>query len=83
MREGNMKKANALEIDLNDELLPEYDLSQLQVRRLGPGRQQFAGNVVRLEPDVATVFRDAAAVNEALRLLIKLAQTSGQPQPGV
>lgn len=78
-----MKKANALEIDLNDELLPEYDLSQLQVRRLGPGRQQFAGNVVRLEPDVATVFRDAAAVNEALRLLIKLAQTSGQPQPGV
>jgi len=69
------------ETDLNDELRPEYDLSQLQVRRLGPGRRQFGQNVVRLEPDVAAVFQDANAVNEALRLLIKVAQSSKQPQP--
>jgi len=29
-------------------------------------------NVVVLEPEVARAFRDSAAVNEALRLLIKL-----------
>ena len=64
--------------DLNDELRPEYDLTQLQVRRLGPGRRQFGDHIVRLEPDVAAVFQDANAVNEALRLLIKVAQSSNQ-----
>jgi len=67
----------------NDELRPEYDLSQLQVRRLGPGRRQFGSDVVRLAPDVAAVFQDAEAVNEALRLLIKVAQSTHQPQHGV
>ena len=79
-----MKKVDttAKAAELNDELRPSYDLTQLQVRRLGPGRQQFGEEVVRLAPDVAAVFRDAEAVNEALRLLIKIAQISGQPQPG-
>lgn len=74
---------NTLEVELtkpNDELRPEYDLSQLQVRRLGPGRRQFGENIVRLEPDVAAVFQDADSVNEALRLLIKVAQSSNQLQ---
>lgn len=81
-----MKKSddlNTLEVELtkpNDELRPEYDLSQLQVRRLGPGRRQFGENIVRLEPDVAAVFQDADSVNEALRLLIKVAQSSNQLQ---
>jgi hypothetical protein len=35
---------------------------------------------VRLEPDVAAVFHDAEAVNEALRLLIKVAQSNNQYQ---
>ena len=64
--------------DLNDEQRPEYDLSQLQVRRLGPGRRQFGDHIVRLEPDVAAVFQDANAVTEALRLLINVAQSSNQ-----
>ncbi|MBL8188751.1 MAG: hypothetical protein JNK38_12135 [Acidobacteria bacterium] len=64
--------------DLNDELRPEYDLGQLQVRRMGLGRRQFGDHIVRLEPDVAAVFQDANAVNEALRLLIKVAQSSNQ-----
>jgi hypothetical protein len=67
-------------IELKDELRPEYDLSQLQVRRLGPGRQQFGDTVVRLAPDVAAVFQNADAVNDALRLLIKVAQSSHQLQ---
>ncbi len=55
----------------NDELRPEYDLRSLHVRKLGPGRKSFGG-VIRLEPDVAEVFPDADAVNEALRFLIRI-----------
>ncbi len=63
-----MKK---VETDMDDELRPEYDLRSLRVRKLGRGRKSFAG-VVRLEPDVAEVFPDADAVNEALRFLIRI-----------
>ena len=70
-----MKK---VETDINDELRPEYDLRSLRVRRLGPGRKSFGG-VVRLEPDVAEVFPDADAVNEALRLVMKLSAIPASP----
>jgi hypothetical protein len=63
-----MKKT---ETDANDELRPEYDLRGLRVRKMGRGRKSFGG-VVRLEPDVAEVFPDAEAVNEALRFLIRI-----------
>ncbi len=66
-----MKKDN---LDLKDELLPEYDLKSLRVRKLGSGRKSFGSEVVRLEPDVAEMFPTADAVNEALRLLIQIAQ---------
>lgn len=56
-----------------DELRPEYDLSTLSVRRIGPGRKRF-GDVVRLDPDVAEAFPDADSVNEALRSLIRAAK---------
>ena len=65
-----MKKVDT---DMNDELRPEYDLRSLRVRKLGQGRKSFGG-VVRLEPDVAEVFPDAEAVNEALRFLIRIAK---------
>jgi len=51
-------------------LRAEYDLRALQVRRKGPGRVRF-GSVVRPEEDVAAMFPDAGAVNEALRVLIR------------
>ncbi|MDQ3688411.1 MAG: hypothetical protein M3430_22850 [Acidobacteriota bacterium] len=57
---------------MEDELRPEYDLKSLRVRKLGSGRKSFGGSVVRLEPDVAEVFPDAEAVNEALRFLIRV-----------
>ena len=63
-----MKK---VELELDDELRPEYDLRGLRVRKLGPGRKRF-GEVVRLEPDVAEAFPDAESVNEALRFLIRV-----------
>ena len=55
----------------NDELRPEYDLKNLRVRKMGPGRKSF-GDTVRLEADVKEVFPSAEAVNEALRFLIKV-----------
>ena len=61
------------ESDLNDDLRPEYDLKALRVRKLGPERKRF-GQIVRLEPDVADVFPDAEAVNQALRFLIRVAR---------
>ena len=57
--------------ELGDELRPEYDLSTLQVRKLGPGRKSF-GDVIKLDPDVAGAFPNADAVNEALRFLIRV-----------
>lgn len=54
-----------------DELRPEYDLSALRIRKLGPGRKSF-GDVIRLDPDVAGAFPNADAVNEALRFLIRV-----------
>lgn len=59
--------------ELESELRPEYDLSTLRVRKLGPGRKSF-GDVIKLDPDVANVFPNADAVNEALRFLIRVAK---------
>ncbi len=61
---------------MEDELLSEYDLSSLRVRRLGPKRKSFGGTVVRLESDVAEIFPNADAVNEALRFLIRVTQSN-------
>jgi hypothetical protein len=69
-----MKK---MESDIEeDELRPEYDLSQLKGRARGKYVERYrAGtNLVLLEPDVAAAFPDAKAVNDALRLLIKVAE---------
>jgi hypothetical protein len=63
--------------EAEDELRPEYDLQRLEVRKLGPDRKSFGGSVVRLEPDVAEVYPDAEAVNEALRFLIRVARGEG------
>ena len=50
----------------------EYDLKSLRVRRLGSERKSFGGAVIRLEADVAEMFPNADAVNQALRFLIKV-----------
>ena len=57
---------------MQDKLGPEYDLRDLQVRKMGPDRKHFGRFVVQLEPDVAEVFPNAASVNEALRYLIRM-----------
>lgn len=64
------------ESSMEDELRLEYDLKSLRVRRFGDERKSFGETTVRLEPDVAEMFPSADAVNEALRLLIRVMQNS-------
>ena len=64
-----MRKA---ENSMDDEIRQEYDLKSLQVRKIGANRKSFGGRSVRLEPDVAVLFPDSEAVNEALRFLIRI-----------
>lgn len=68
-----MKK---VDVEQEDEMRPEYDFSELKGRVRGKyvDRYQAGINLVLLDPDVATAFPDAQAVNEALRLLMKVAQ---------
>jgi hypothetical protein len=72
-----MKK---VESELEEDLRSEYDLRSLRVRKLGPGRKAF-GDVVRLEPDVADVFPDADAVNQALRFLFRVTNVNQELRP--
>jgi len=60
----------------NDEMRPEYDFSQ-GVRGTHYQAYRAGTNVVFLEPDIAAVFPDSASVNQALRLLVRLAKTKG------
>jgi hypothetical protein len=56
-----------------DDMLPEYDFSQ-GVRGKHHQAYRAGTNVVHLDDDVAAAFADSVAVNEALRLLMKLAR---------
>jgi len=60
---------------MDDELRPEYDLSQLKggVRGKYASKYREGTNLILLAPDVAEVFKDNESVNEALRLLMKIA----------
>ena len=57
----------------SSDMRPEYDFAQGE---RGRHRKAYleGTNVVLLEPDVASVFKDSASVNHALRLLLQLAQ---------
>lgn len=68
-----MKKENKQKLE--DDLRPEYDLKSLLksgIRGEYAHRFQKGTNIVLLEPDVASVFPNGEAVNEALRLVIQL-----------
>ena len=65
-----MKKKSEME----DELRPEYDFSQLTVVARGRGRKKPTETTVTLAPDVAEMFPTSEAVNEALRLLARAAK---------
>jgi len=76
---GNMKKVSANRID--DDLRPEYDLSQLKGGVRGKYyRQAMAGtNLMLIEPELAEVFPDSESVNRALRFLVDTAEAAAGP----
>ncbi|WP_138502076.1 hypothetical protein [Nostoc sp. PA-18-2419] len=65
-----------VENEMEDELRPEYDFAQMQggVRGKYVERYGTKTNLVLLDPDVAQAFPNGEAVNEALRLLMHIAQ---------
>jgi hypothetical protein len=68
----------SVETPLDDELRPEYDETVLKngVRGKYVQRYKAGTNLILLDPDVVAAFPTAEAVNEALRLLMKVAQTT-------
>lgn len=68
--------------DQDDELRPEYDLGTLlKDGERGKYAEAFARgtNLVLLAPDVARAFPSDEAVNEALRLVMRLAELPVPP----
>jgi hypothetical protein len=76
-----MKKAKNI---ANGELRPEYQRSDFPalVRGKYLERLRKCSNVVVLEPEVASLFPNAAAVNAALRSLVEIAKRAGSPPRG-
>ncbi len=76
MRNGKLSKSSPKA----DELRTEYDLHDL-LKKSVKGKYAKAyrsgTNLVLLEPDVRRVFQSQRAVNEALRLVIRLQKLRG------
>jgi len=53
-----------------DDMLPEYDVDYSKVKPNRFARRGITPEIVRLDADVAEVFKTAEAVNTALRALI-------------
>lgn len=62
----------------DDELRPNYDPALIRggVRGKYAARYRAGTNLVLLDPDVSAAFPNAQAVNEALRLLIRISKKS-------
>ena len=63
-----MKKA-----DIAEEMRPEYDFSQ-GVKGKYSKKYNEGTNIILLDPDIASLFPDSKTVNDALRVLAKVAQ---------
>lgn len=74
MNESHMKKSkkkNRPAGSAEDTMRPEYDFSKA-VRGVTTARYAEGTNVVLLDPDVAKIFPDTRAVNEALRTMARV-----------
>jgi hypothetical protein len=65
-----------IDTEMEDELRSEYDFSRLEggVKGKYVERYRAGTNLVLLDPDVAQAFPTEDTVNEALRLLMQVAQ---------
>lgn len=75
-----MKMATSHEPE--DELQPEYDLSQLRGGVRGKYYERYRSRppFIRLDPDVAEAFPTEASVNAALRMLAEVARRQSVAQ---
>jgi len=65
--------------DLQDELRPEYDFDFSKAVR-GKYYKKYieSSNIVVLDPDIAAVFKNAEAVNQALREMLRFAEQTSK-----
>jgi hypothetical protein len=83
MSESSMKKSKKKTRPLGsdeDTMRPEYDFSKA-VRGVTAARYAEGTNVVLLDPDVAKIFPNSRAVNEALRTIARLPRTTSTQRP--
>ncbi len=72
--------SQASKTDSDTQMRAEYDIRG-GVRGKYYERYRQGTNVVVLEPDIAAVFPDSASVNQALRLLIRVARQQVTESP--
>jgi hypothetical protein len=72
--EGSMKKNNRKSAD---DMRPEYDFASMRggVRGKYARRYRAGTNLILLDPELAEAFPTEAAVNRALRALLKMTRT--------
>jgi len=84
VKEDGMKKKTS-KIEEDDDLLTEYDFSKMKLvgRGIYAERYRSGTNLVLLDRDVRKAFPDDKTVNDALRLIAKIAkeQTVGGRKP--
>ncbi|MDP2601708.1 MAG: hypothetical protein Q8S00_03845 [Deltaproteobacteria bacterium] len=64
----------------DDTMRPEYDFSKA-VRGVTAARYAEGSNFVLLDPDIAEIFPNARAVNEALRTISRLTGKASRQRP--
>jgi hypothetical protein len=57
-----------------EDMKPEYDFSRHGVRGKYAKKYDEGSNIILLDPDVAKLFPDSKTVNDALRVLVKVAR---------
>jgi hypothetical protein len=74
MKKGNRKSAN--------DMRPEYDFASMKggVRGKYAKRHRAGTNLVLLDPELAEAFPTEAAVNDALRAVLKMTKTVRLPK---
>ncbi len=68
-----MKKTDKSVVRRRNGMLKEYDFSH-GARGKYAKRYAAGSNIIVLSPDVAEIFPDSRSVNEALRILVKIAR---------
>jgi hypothetical protein len=73
MKKPASKKTSRARRVADDDIRPEYDFAKGRPNHYA-ARFQAGVTVVALDPDVAESFPDSAAVNDALRALVRIAK---------